>query len=1007
MDESFVLVQHPPTSASGPFPFPSSSRGRAWVQLARSTRPSQPDHLLAIDHLLALAGAQSLQDSDSDSDDDDDRAVDRLVAQLQLLAQPDQPNPLVAKSCLYYLALALALARAPLDAAARDQQESDEAHRYAADALLLPLAFRLAVRALHALDTGHYPEAVAWLAHPAVTPDFVPRTIALLATAPDQPPHSRARLVLDYWTLAQIDLELYSVREARYVVQALCAPDRKRGVAQAWNLARDWPRTHERPQLFTAILETCFGDNYTGLACAHHLSALLPLPFTPVEDSLVTAFCLNPPSNDDAAADGGNSLAVDWRLSKLVAESRSVDALEFVARARHASAQRGHTNGGGAGGGNNDARDRLLKAVESNLTTVEKTRLQLELAAINSGSGGGGGAATVAQKSTTSSSTLATLTHPAWAPMIDPSLSGDMDHDDDRGATDSVVSDTTAGDHAVRPSTAAAPAAPPRTLAELRQQRLPPAPAPKPTAADLPLSASPFVRRRHPTTTPASSSSHVQQQQTPRKGAGTNAFTGPLGVTPAAAGARGGSPFRRLGSTLQNGPASTTTTTTSAVVAAANHITASSSHAGSGSTARGSPPPPPPPQGGGGKPTLSGFGSVRKPVAPASIAAAQQVANASTPSKTITTETPRRQPTERDDEDVEMRGVQRDHVASSREGGNSNTYNDDDDDDEEEAVDFAQRAAKDPAIQRTIQAAAAALTTSSSSSSKSSSSRPGQRVEQVETAAASAKRGATPARKTTRRADKRRAVHGQPPHEDRVDPSRTEQLTNKSSSSSAQLLLLPPGAFPGGEEDGGEGDTTTTEESERERPARATGQRHRGSSSTARGPAAARRSSSSSVVIAGVAAHGEKQNKNNPDKGGNNSSAANGTTVYPPATPAPSRRTTRTRSRASTAEPGSPPPPSRSRSRRTTRASSVQARESLSTEPEHEHEHEYRESAELEMRQVESTKGRSASIPPPASHGQGKTPVRRSSRLRSGHGAGVGAGRDGARGKIEEASEEE
>lgn len=244
--ESFVLV-HPPASAAAaaapPFVLPRAEVRTAILQ----HRLVQPDRSLAIDHLLALAAENLVQLYPPASESD----LESLVAHLDALAAPDQAAPLVAKSCLYYLALALN--------ADQDEEEAAEAHNYAENELLLPLPFRLAVRALVALDAGQHHLAVRWLAHPAVTPDFVPRTIAVLATVPE-PAEDRAALVLDYYRLARLDLELYSVREAQYIVEALCAPERKRGVAQAWNLARDWPREHERPQLWTAILETCFGS---------------------------------------------------------------------------------------------------------------------------------------------------------------------------------------------------------------------------------------------------------------------------------------------------------------------------------------------------------------------------------------------------------------------------------------------------------------------------------------------------------------------------------------------------------------------------------------------------------------------------------------------------------------------------------------------------------------------------------------------------------------------------
>ncbi|GAA5956375.1 hypothetical protein JCM8115_001702 [Rhodotorula mucilaginosa] len=948
--ESFVLV-HPPASAAAaaapPFVLPRAEVRTAILQ----HRLVQPDRSLAIDHLLALAAENLVQLYPPASESD----LESLVAHLDALAAPDQAAPLVAKSCLYYLALALN--------ADQDEEEAAEAHNYAENELLLPLPFRLAVRALVALDAGQHHLAVRWLAHPAVTPDFVPRTIAVLATVPE-PAEDRAALVLDYYRLARLDLELYSVREAQYIVEALCAPERKRGVAQAWNLARDWPREHERPQLWTAILETCFGKNYTGLPCSQHLSTLLPLPFSPAEDSLVTSFCLSSSSTSASFLNPSHAtLPIDWRLSKLVAESRSVDALEFFARAKHAFSQQADHRLD-----ENDARDRLLKAVEANLTSVEKARLQLELASINSGAQPSNAAATTttaARSNKKGSSTLATLTQPAWAPA--PAIAADqsvaMDHDDGDASTVS-------GSAAV-PAPAATPA-PPRTLAELRRQRQPPAPAPAPTAADLPLSASPFVRR-HGGPSAAAQAQHgrgggsdvlralQQQQQTPKKAAaaaGGKAFAGPLGVTNAAA-AGMGSPFR-LGA-LQQAGASTFGGTPSEQGASTVRSVATTTQTGAGSSAwaasasASSPATPKP------APTLPGFGSVRKPVAAASIVAAQQVAHemvTTTPVPSNRVAASRRsgmdkaqqqqerrggEVDEAEDEDAEMQGVE-----DGGKGERTRAAADDDNADDEA---FARRAAKDPAVQRTIQAAA------------SSSSSFARKAEEK----GSGKRGATPARKTTRgRGDKRRAVQGQPPNEDKIDLDRTERVVG-----------LPPGAFPGH----GDGDEEEDEDSA-------------GKEGGGGGPHDARSTRGGGGARGGAAKSSSRGTTRN----------ASRDPVPQPATPArgaSSRRTTR--SRASTVEPMSPPPAtgghgpaSRSTvSRRSTRASSVQAPDPSTNS----NERETSVPPAPEMRQVQS----GASLA--AASSQGKTPVRRSSRLRT-TGGGAGGGRGGS-GKIDEASEEE
>ncbi|GAA6018989.1 hypothetical protein JCM8202_000632 [Rhodotorula sphaerocarpa] len=957
--ESFVLVGRPAAAGAAGFPPGLSPPPRLEADQIAAARTLQPDGALAIDHLLALAldgalgeGAQAVQWPPASQVD-----LDALVQLLDRRAQSDQPAPLVARSCLYYLALACSKWQEEVEALQR-------AHDHAQSVLLLPLPFRLAVRALHALDAGHYHDALDLLVHPAVTPDFVPRTVALLATRPE-PARDRSRLVLDYWTLARLDLARYSVTEAAHIVRALCAPDRKRGVAQAWELARDWHVPAERPLLWTAVLETCFGENYTGLPVPHHLSALLALPFAPEEDALVTAFCLAPtPTASNLKRNP--ALPVDWRLSKLVAESRPVDALEFFARAKHVFTHRGE-----AERLENDARERLLRAVEANLTAVEKARLQLELVAI--GKGGGGGATGQAAKTTSGGTSLAALTQPAWAPAAPasrtaPTAAAPSEAAPSRGdasATMIVVEDE------VEPSPEhGAQQLPPRTLAELRQQRQPPAPAPAPTAADLPLSASPFVRRQQQQSTASSQASGpaagsrggsdvlraLQQQNTPRKGDGSSGgFAGPLGVTSAAT----GSPFRlqalhHASSAGVNGT-SDAGTMSARTGGPGSASLVSVSGTGSGLLRPASDAVSRP------TPTLPGFGSVRRPVAPASVAAAQQVAaEVSTPVPRRTAQTSRREQRELTQEDEGEEADGNGDAAMSEAAGSAEDRAGED----VAAEDFAHRAARDPAVQRTIQAA--------SSRSKDERS-PQQQQQQGATAQAEAepedadpaerasKRGATPARRTTRRADKRRAVQGQPPNENRVDASRTEDVR------------LPPGAFPGqGEED--DDDQGATDQG----AGGAQGQEARGekrSTTRAKG-----RSSSSSA--AGQSRSGK---------------AAPATAA--PATPAraSSRRTTR--SRASTAEPTSPPP---STVRRSTRASSVQA---------HEPDHASRDreaSAGPEMRQVRlgaSLGSGQQQQQQSQQQSQGKTPIRRSSRLRSGGQAAEG--RKGGRGKIDEASEEE
>lgn len=116
-----------------------------------------------------------------------------------------------------------------------------------------------------------------------------------------------------------------------------------------------------------------------------------------------------------------------------------------------------------------------------------------------------------------------------------------------------------------------------------------------------------------------------------------------------------------------------------------------------------------------------------------------------------------------EDADEEMRDVRGQSPEPSRErAGERKDENDE----------FARRAALDPAIARTIAAAA------EPSSSKPA---PPSTANRVSRRSAPARGGASA------RGDKRRAVQGQPPNEDRVDEERT--------------VRLPPGAFPGQRED--------------------------------------------------------------------------------------------------------------------------------------------------------------------------------------------------------------
>ncbi|BGP07760.1 hypothetical protein JCM10049v2_003600 [Rhodotorula toruloides] len=640
---SFVLVDPLAHSTQGTPPVDTQLVQRILVH-----RQRQPDQQLFIDHLLQLAEPEgSLQYPPAD-----DAELFQLSSRLAALSASS--TGLTARSCLYYVSLAFS--------------PSPEAAAAVAKDLLLPPAFRLSVRAFHALDSGEYCTAVRLLADPRVTPDFVPRTLAILTTLPE--PSERAELVLSYWRLARIDLAAYGKDEVKCVLRALCAPERARGVAEAWSLAREWREEGEREELAGTVLETCFGDNHAGHPLGSHLSALLALPFTPSEDALATSFCSSPPSPLPL------TLTVDWRLSKLIAESRPVDALRFWSSVRKS---------GKKGLEPSQDRDRLLKAVEANLTSVQKASLELDLSSAPSKGAG-------KQAEATSGST-ATLAQPAWAPAPAPA-----------------------------PST---PQPAPRTINAARLAQLPPPPAPAPTASEVPLSASPFIRQSAASASQSGQGAVLRALEvaTPKRTAATS-------VKPAAPAPI--SPF--------------------AFPPPAPSVTGS---AQSESTL--APPASP-------KPTLAGFGSVRKTPARTPAMGPRRLMPLTPPSAS-----------EDEEGNEEMRDVLRGSPEGTRkeerkgEGKNEND-------------EFARRAALDPAIARTIAAAA------EPSSSKPA---PPSTAKRVSRRAAPTRGGAGA------RGDKRRAVQGQPPNEDRVDEERT--------------VRLPPGAFPGQSDDeqGGEDEQPT------------------------------------------------------------------------------------------------------------------------------------------------------------------------------------------------------
>jgi len=164
-------------------------------------------------------------------------------------------------SILYYLALA----SSPSTAAASFAQSR-----------LLPPEFALSIRAFHALDLGDYPLAIRLLSDPRIRqPDFVSKTIKLLATVPKA--EERHKVVLSYWRLTGLQLNKeqgkIGVEEAELVLKALCDPKRKRGAGEAWELARQWGDETDIARLMKAVLSASFGGG-----CHFTFGSSLELP---------------------------------------------------------------------------------------------------------------------------------------------------------------------------------------------------------------------------------------------------------------------------------------------------------------------------------------------------------------------------------------------------------------------------------------------------------------------------------------------------------------------------------------------------------------------------------------------------------------------------------------------------------------------------------------------------------------------------------------------------------
>jgi hypothetical protein len=174
-------------------------------------------------------------------------------------------------------------------------------------------------------------------------------------------------------------------------------------------------------------------DNASRIPVPHHLQSLLSLTFTPSEDTITHAFCLSPPSSLSPLQ---AALAADFRISKYVAERRPLEALSFGRQVE----QKGLKG--------SDARAKLLRAVRETLTTYQRNAADLaaELSTLS------------VQSAPASTITMPVeeLTQPTWHPRPAP-----------------------------------IPKAPITSLRDL----VPPPPAPLAKVADLPLSASPFLRQ--------------------------------------------------------------------------------------------------------------------------------------------------------------------------------------------------------------------------------------------------------------------------------------------------------------------------------------------------------------------------------------------------------------------------------------------------------------------------------------------------------------------------------
>ncbi|GAA5904474.1 uncharacterized protein JCM6883_006503 [Sporobolomyces salmoneus] len=720
-DSSFVMVDHntpPPAqdqlqSFSRYFPSLSKSSNfvysrPALIEQIHEHRSKAPDGRLFFDELVSLAGLNGPAVYPPKSPNDLQSIILQVLSSTKL-------SSINISAILYYLALSCSPSTAAEFAQSR----------------LLPPEFSLSIRAFHSLDTEEYDLAIRLLSDPRIRqPDFVSKTIRLLANAPGSKPGNRHKLVLAYWRLIGLEFRKqegkFEVEEAELILRALCDPKRKRGVGEAWELARTWGEEKEIERLMKAMLAACFGDNHTRLLTAQHLQSLLSYPFTVAELSLLTGFCVSPPSSLPSTA---HSLAADWFLSLLISASKPLQALVFYHKLR--------TNGKLEP---SEERERLLKALEATLTISQKTTLSIEIASLSSSSS----TSASAPASTTSqtpaqppATTSSSITQPAWVPPA------------------SVSAPT--------------PSTPVRTLAAARQSKLPPPAAPTPKSSDLPLSASPFVRKD------GGAGQGVLKALREQQGQGGNTRLGmPTPASPAASSMRfGGTPVRSgvLPSLSGRSAVGAGSQYTESVVGGNEEMNATPV-----------------------KPTLAGFGSIRQQ--------SQQFQSPAMQEIEMDTESRQEEEEEEEEDQVMLVPSPQNQVQPPLPAPSASTSTP-----ARKEDDFFRRIALDPAIQKTLLAA--------STSSKKPPTPSNEEGPTTKTPKRT-RGGARDSKQSQQdRGDmKRRAVSSEPEGKGKEATSSSkggaEKEQEREKPDQDKTVKLPPGAFPGMEEDQPESTSTSS-----------------------------------------------------------------------------------------------------------------------------------------------------------------------------------------------------